>query len=55
MEQIQLYSGKAKESVIDHQESGTLVQKDKKKKKKKEKDPNKTKEIDEEKIKEQAL
>lgn len=57
MEQMQLYtgSGNAKESVIDKEEYGTYVQKDKKKKKKKEREPTRAKEIDEEKIKEQAL
>ena len=49
---MQLYtgSGNAKETVIDKEEYGTYVQKDKKKKKKKEREPTKPKEVDEEKI-----
>ena len=49
---MQLYtgSGNAKETVIDKEEYGTYVQKDKKKKKKKERETTKPKEVDEEKI-----
>lgn len=57
MDQIAHYSHKdLKESVVQKQEYGTLVEKDKKKKKKKNKkdQPDKHKEIDEEKIRQIA-
>jgi hypothetical protein len=56
MDQLTHYVAKeAKESVIQKEESGTLIDREKKKKKKKNKERERPKDIDEEKIKEQAL
>lgn len=56
MEQLTHYVAKeVKESVILKEESGTLIDREKKKKKKKNKERERPKDIDEEKIKEQAL
>lgn len=56
MDQLMQFSAREpKETVIQKEEYGTLVEKDKKKKKKKNKERERPKEIDEEKIKELAL